>query len=107
LIAASIVAAVNTPDQEERMLAEYPQLKTACLTLSEIMADKLRETLARYRISTPEERYRELSERRPALLQRVPQYLIASCLGVQPESLSRIRSRLSRLGPKRDRSGRT
>jgi CRP-like cAMP-binding protein len=101
------VAVVNTPDQEERMLAEYPQLKAACLTLSEIMADKLRETLARYRISTPEERYRELSERRPALLQRVPQYMIASYLGVQPESLSRIRNRLSRLGPKRDRSGRT
>jgi CRP-like cAMP-binding protein len=101
------VAVVSTPEQEARMLAEYPQLKIACLTLAEIMADKLRATLARYRISTPEERYRELVERRPALLQRVPQYMIASYLGVQPESLSRIRSRITRLGTKRDRSGRS
>jgi len=92
------VAVVSTPDQEERMLAEYPQLKSVCLTMSEIMSEKLRECLARYRVSTPEERYRELIERRPGLLQRVPQYQIASYLGVKPESLSRIRRRLALRG---------
>jgi CRP-like cAMP-binding protein len=86
---------VSTPDQEERMMAEHPQLKSVCLTMSEIMAAKLQESLARYRISTPEERYRELARKRPALLQRVPQYQIASYLGVKPESLSRIRRRIA------------
>jgi len=86
---------VSTPDQEQRMIAEYPQLKEVCLAMSEIMSEKLRECLARYRISTPEERYRELMERRPGLLQRVPQYQVASYLGVKPESLSRIRRRLA------------
>jgi CRP-like cAMP-binding protein len=90
------VAVVSTPDQEERTLAEYPQLKTVCLAMTEIMAEKLQVSLARYRTSTPEERYLDLVEKRPDLLQRIPQYQIASYLGVQPESLSRIRKRLSR-----------
>ncbi|HCM27445.1 MAG TPA: hypothetical protein DIC34_13020 [Treponema sp.] len=84
------------------MLSEYPQLKAVCLAMSEIMAEKLQENLARYKTSTPEERYRDLMEKRPDLLQRIPQYQIASYLGVKPESLSRIRKRLSR--PKGDKN---
>ena len=43
---------------------------------------------------TPEERYLELLEKQPALLQRVPQYYLANFLGITPVSLSRIRRRL-------------
>lgn len=42
---------------------------------------------------TPEQRYQALIERRPQLLQRVPLHYIASFLGIEPESLSRIRKR--------------
>ena len=42
----------------------------------------------------PEERYRRLAHDRPELLQRVPQYHIASFLGIKPETLSRIRKRI-------------
>ncbi len=42
-----------------------------------------------------ETRYLNLLRERPDLLQRVPQYLIASYLNVQPETLSRIRKRIS------------
>lgn len=45
---------------------------------------------------TAEQRYLKLSEERPELLSRVPQYHLASFLGVKPETLSRIRKRLSR-----------
>ncbi len=44
--------------------------------------------------SSPEERYNKLAEEKPELLQRVPQYMIASFIGVTPEALSRIRRRL-------------
>jgi CRP/FNR family transcriptional regulator, anaerobic regulatory protein len=44
---------------------------------------------------TPEMRYQQLVRERPDLLQRVPQYHIASFLGIQPESLSRIRKRMA------------
>ncbi len=43
-----------------------------------------------------EERYLNMIEKKPDLLQRIPQYQIASYLGVKPESLSRIRKRLSK-----------
>lgn len=41
----------------------------------------------------PEERYRELLEKYPALIARVPQHYIASYLGITSVSLSRIRNR--------------
>ena len=42
-----------------------------------------------------EQRYLRLLEKRPTLAQRVPQYLIASYLGLTPVGLSKIRKRLS------------
>lgn len=39
-------------------------------------------------------RYREFSNLFPHFLQRIPQYLIASYLGIKPQSLSRIRKEL-------------
>lgn len=41
----------------------------------------------------PQERYNELLEKHPQILQRVPQHYIASYLGITPVSLSRIRNR--------------
>ena len=52
------------------------------------------ERMASLLTRTPEQRYLDLMEQRPDLLQRVPQYLLASYLGVTPESLSRIRKRI-------------
>jgi CRP-like cAMP-binding protein len=43
---------------------------------------------------TPEERYQMLLDKQPALIQRVPQYMIASFIGITPEHLSRIRKKL-------------
>lgn len=45
---------------------------------------------------TPEERYAELERSGSFLLERVPQYQLASYLGIAPETLSRIRARLGR-----------
>lgn len=44
---------------------------------------------------TPDELYRELCIYRPEWLQLIPQYHIASYLNVTPETLSRIRKRIS------------
>jgi CRP/FNR family transcriptional regulator, anaerobic regulatory protein len=43
---------------------------------------------------TAEERYLTLMKERPKVFERVPQHYIASYLGIQPPSLSRIRRRL-------------
>lgn len=44
----------------------------------------------------PEELYRAFVAARPEVARRVPQYLIASYLGITPEGLSRIRGRVAR-----------
>ena len=46
-------------------------------------------------IHSPEERYKIIVETRPEILQRIPQYMIASYLGITPETLSRIRKRIA------------
>jgi len=43
-----------------------------------------------------EERYRRILQKRPDLFQRVPQYLIASYLGITPVGLSKLRKRLGK-----------
>jgi CRP-like cAMP-binding protein len=48
----------------------------------------------RIRTRSPQERYEDLVRRHSYLVRRVPQYLLASYLGIAPETLSRIRARL-------------
>jgi CRP-like cAMP-binding protein len=50
---------------------------------------------ARLLMLSPDELYRTFVATRPEVARRVPQYLIASYLGITPEALSRIRARLA------------
>lgn len=90
------VAFVGSPEMETEMFEKYPKLET----LSRIMGDKIlskyQENIHTFKMSSPLERYQELLEKRPELIQRVPQYQIASYLGITPESLSRIRKRITK-----------
>ena len=54
----------------------------------------MRQLLSIY-MHNPEERYLHFLKSFPDLVQRIPQYYIASYVGVKPESLSRIRKRLT------------
>jgi len=45
--------------------------------------------------ATAEERYNDFLKKYPSLIQRVPQRMIASYLGISPETLSRIRKKRS------------
>lgn len=44
---------------------------------------------------TLEERYKELTTHYPNIIQRLPQHMIASYMGLTPETLSRVRKRIS------------
>ncbi|MDN3550869.1 Crp/Fnr family transcriptional regulator [Mucilaginibacter aquaedulcis] len=46
-------------------------------------------------LQSAEERYLELLTNQPHIFERLPQHLIASYLGIQPQSLSRIRAKVS------------
>lgn len=47
-----------------------------------------------------EQRYLEFTKKYPQFVQRIPQYLIASYLGMKPQSLSRIRKSLAKRSPR-------
>ena len=47
-------------------------------------------------VADAEERYNDFIQTYPSIAQRVPQHMLASYLGVTPETLSRIRKNLSR-----------
>jgi FixJ family two-component response regulator len=44
---------------------------------------------------SPEERYRQLVEQKPNIVNRVPNKYIATFLGITPVSLSRLRRRMA------------
>lgn len=83
----------------------YEQMQTLFATVSQgerfgrLLAERAFVSVVNHFISfytkTPEERYLSIINSKLNLLQRVPQYLIASYLGIKPQSLSRIRRRFS------------
>ena len=85
---------VFTQAQEEKMYRLFPSIESLCRIETEKKLGQFRELMAFYLASSPEERYLNLLNTRPNLLTRVPQYQLASYLGVKPESLSRIRGRI-------------
>jgi CRP-like cAMP-binding protein len=90
------VLTVNTQEHENEMFLKYPQFESICRIMTEVMMTNFQESFVNYKTTNPEERYLFLQKMRPYLLQRVPQYQLASYLGIKPESLSRLRKRLTK-----------
>ncbi|MBK5473177.1 MULTISPECIES: Crp/Fnr family transcriptional regulator [Bacillus] len=76
------------------MYKKYSQLEEMTHQMIEYNFGEVQEELTLFITSTPEERYKSLLQKRPHLIDRVPQYQLASYLGITPESLSRIKKRL-------------
>ncbi|MED0938479.1 cyclic nucleotide-binding protein [Bacillus cereus] len=81
---------------EKDMYKKYSQLEEMTRQMIEYNFGEVQEELSLFIASTPEERYKSLLQKRPHLINRVPQYQLASYLGITPESLSRIKKRLKR-----------
>lgn len=78
----------------DEMCAIVPRLTEFIKLEVEKDTGRLQDRMAKFMISTPEERFLDLMENNKRLLNRVPQHQIASFIGVTPESFSRIRKRL-------------
>jgi len=91
----SILAVLNY-EKEKELYTRAPRFESLCRISIEEEFGKQQIILQNYLTRNPEERYLMLLETQPELLHRVPQYHLASFLGVQPESLSRIRKRIAR-----------
>ena len=85
-------------EKEKEMYARFPRFEKMCRIKTEENLTKFQADFANYISSSPEQRYLQLLENRSELIDRVPQYHLASYIGVKPESLSRIRKRVAQAG---------
>jgi CRP-like cAMP-binding protein len=85
---------VSNSDMEVEINSKFPKFETMCKMLSEELLAKERTDFDEFKTSSPEQRYLNLIQKRPDLIQRVPQHQLASYLGIKPQSLSRLRARI-------------
>lgn len=88
------VLVLGNQDKGDELLKQFPNFETIYRKILEKDLSHQQQMMASYITDSPEQRYLKLLENRPELIQRVPQYQLASYLGVQPESLSRIKKRI-------------
>lgn len=74
-------------------LFKSPKVERFVRILSDAMSVDSRVMISEIRHAAPEERYRTLLQKRPDLIEQIPQHYIANFLGITPVSLSRIRRR--------------
>jgi CRP-like cAMP-binding protein len=81
-------------EAKERLFNRIPAFER----MFRLMVQRTHETLMKRLISSfsepAEERYLSFVAKYPSIVQRVPQHLIAAYLGITPEFLSKIRSKL-------------
>ncbi|SRR5579883_564217 len=82
--------------QVVHVLESAPDGQQLMRLIVEFLAFRLRDRLLSLYRDTPEQRYLSLLENETHLLQRIPQHYIASYLGIEPESLSRLKRRVYR-----------
>jgi CRP-like cAMP-binding protein len=85
---------ISNPNMEAEIFEKFPKFETLCRVLSEELLAKQQINFDDFKTSSPERRYLTLIEKRPDLIQRVPQHQLASYLGIKPQSLSRLRARI-------------
>ncbi len=87
--------AILNGEKEQQLYKKFPRFESFCRSGTEQMMGAGQEQLAEFITLKPEQRYLKILQERPDLINRVPQYHLASYLGIKPESLSRIRKRIA------------
>ena len=84
-----------TKQAEEEMLEKIPKMERFFRLLLQNHLIVTQGRLVSSLSNTAEEKYKQLVNACPTIPQRVPQHMLASYLGITPETLSRLRKNLS------------
>ncbi len=84
-----------TRQAEEQMLEKIPQFEKYFRMLIQNSLIAMQRRLAGSLTLSAEQRYQNLTQSCPTIPQRVPQHMMASFLGITPETLSRIRKHIA------------
>lgn len=72
------ILTVSNSDMEVEVNSKFPKFEIMCRILSEELLAKQRIDFDEFKTSSPEQRYLNLLQSRPDLIQRVPQHQLAS-----------------------------
>ena len=86
---------LQTKETNEEMLVKVPKMERYFRLLTQNALIALQRRLVGSLSQSAEEKYVNLLETHPQIIQRVPQHMIASFIGVTPETLSRIRKQMA------------
>lgn len=92
--AEDCILLISTATMSQEINRKFPKFETMCRIFSEELLAKERIDFDKFKTSSPEQRYINLLQKRPDLIQRIPQHQLASYLGIKPQSLSRLRARI-------------
>ena len=79
----------------QKLYKSNPVFETFGRKMAETLFIKISLQTTRLLTMSPEERYLSVVQYQPFIIQRVPQYMIASFIGITPEHLSRIRRKIA------------
>lgn len=86
--------AIMNSEKETDLYKRFPRFGEVCRVEMEKILGANQEAFSIFKNASPKERYLNILKNRPDLIQRVPQYQLASYIGVKPETLSRIRKKI-------------
>jgi CRP-like cAMP-binding protein len=89
---------VGNEQKAMEIFNQFPHLEIISRKIMETVFLEQQSFLTSFITAKPEQRYLTLLKSRPDIFQRVPQYDIATYIGVKPESLSRIRKKIIQKG---------
>jgi CRP-like cAMP-binding protein len=90
----TILLTISYDDLQRLYITVAEGQKFGRLAIEGVFVNSIRQITSLY-ADRPEQRYLEFIKLYPDIQQRIPQYYISSYVGVKPQSLSRIRKRLS------------
>jgi CRP-like cAMP-binding protein len=86
---------IITRQSLEKLGNQYPFIEKMSRIMNEKLFLRAHDRVKSLLLESAQERYEKMIAQRPDLAQRIPQYMLASYLHVKPETISRIRKKIS------------